>query len=94
MKLKRAVIVVSTWMLSVAVAAAAQSIAEENPPQSSPDLTAVEKAIKEKLESSNSPDLTAVEKATKEKLESSGSNKHQARPEPRSPSKSKKKQPD
>ena len=75
MKLKRAVILVSTWMLSVAVAAAAQSIAEENPPQSSPDLTAVEKAIKEKLESS-------------------GSNKHQARPEPRSPSKSKKKQPD
>ena len=46
MKLKRAVILVSTWMLSVAVAAAAQSIAEENPPQSSPDLTAVEKAIK------------------------------------------------
>ena len=68
---KRAVILISTWMLSVAVVAAAQIIAEENPPQ-------------------NSPDLTAVEKAIKEKLESSGSNKRQAHPEPRSPSKSKK----
>jgi hypothetical protein len=82
MKLKRAVILVCTWIFSVALAAAtAQSIAQESPPQTSPDLTAVEKAIKQKSESARSikaeetppqksPDLTAVEKGIKEKSES------------------------
>ena len=52
MKLKPAVILVCTWIFSVALAAAtAQSIAQESPPQTSPDLTAVENAIKQKLES-------------------------------------------
>jgi hypothetical protein len=55
MKLKRAVILVCTWIFSVALAAAtAQSVAQESPPQTSPDLTAVEKGIKQKSESAGS----------------------------------------
>ena len=53
MKLKRAVISVCTWTFSVVLAAAAQSIAAERPPQTSPDTTVLEKGIKEKLESAN-----------------------------------------
>jgi hypothetical protein len=54
MKLKRAVISVCTWIFSVVLAAAAaQSIAAERPPQTSPDTTVLEKGIKEKLESAN-----------------------------------------
>jgi hypothetical protein len=78
MKLKRTVISVCTWIISVALAAAAQSIAEERPPQSSPDTSALERGIKEKSESANpsipprqtSPDITPVDKATKQKLKS------------------------
>ena len=53
MKLKRAVISVCTWTFSVVLAAAAQSIAAERPPQTSPDTTVLERGIKEKLESAN-----------------------------------------
>ena len=53
MKLKRAVISVCTWTFSVLLAAAAQSIAEDRPPQTSPDTTVVDNAIKEKLESAS-----------------------------------------
>jgi hypothetical protein len=53
MKLKRAVISVCTWVFSVALAAAGQSIAAERPLQTSPDTSVVDKGIKEKLESAN-----------------------------------------
>jgi hypothetical protein len=78
MKLKRATLSVCTWIFIVALAAAAQSIAEEGPPQTSPETTVLEKGIKEKLESANpsipppqtSPSTAPVDKAIKEKLES------------------------
>jgi hypothetical protein len=44
-------ILVCTWIFTVARAAAAQSIAEERPPQTASDTTPLDKAIKEKSES-------------------------------------------
>jgi hypothetical protein len=81
MKIERAgVISFCTWIFCVVLAAAAQSIAEDRPPQTSPDTSEVEKGIKEKSESAKpsisspqtSPDTTAVDNAIKEKLESAG----------------------
>jgi hypothetical protein len=81
MKFKRAVISVCTWVFTVVLAAAAQSIAEERPPQTSPDTSVLEKGIKEKLKSAKSlgrastpprqtsPDTTPVDKAIKRKLD-------------------------
>jgi hypothetical protein len=79
MKIERAVVIsVCTWIFCVVLAAAAQSIAEDRPPQTSPDTSDVEKGIKEKSESAKpsisspqtSPDTTVVDNAIKEKLES------------------------
>jgi hypothetical protein len=92
MKLKRAVISVCTWTFSVVLAAAAQSIAAERPPQTSPDTTVLEKGIKEKLESAN-PDARrpSPSKASPSrsylKLEPVRSFRHGARLQPKSPSK-------
>jgi hypothetical protein len=81
MKFKRAVISVCTWIFTVVLAAAAQSIAEERPPQTSPDTSVLEKGIKGKLKSAKSlgrastpprqtsPDTTPVDKAIKRKLD-------------------------
>jgi hypothetical protein len=77
MKLERAGISVCTLVFSV-VLAAAQSSAEERPPQTSPDTTVLDKGMKEKSESATpsisprqrSPDTTTVDNAIKEKLES------------------------
>jgi hypothetical protein len=99
MKLKRAVILVCTCIFSAALAAAtAQSIAQESPPQTSPDLTAVEKGIKQKSESAGSlkyeahPEsrLPSKSKAppsrSHAKSESAWSSKHQAHSKARPPS--------
>ena len=94
MKLKRAVISVCTWTFSVVLAAAAQSIAAERPPQTSPDTTVLEKGIKEKLESANpdarrpSPSKGSPSRSYL-KLEPVRSFRHGARLQPKSPSKSK-----
>jgi hypothetical protein len=91
MKLKRAVITVCTWTFSVVLAAAAQSVAAERPPQTSPDTTVLEKGIKEKLESAN-PEarLPSPSKASPSrshlKLVPARSFRHGARPQPKSPS--------
>jgi hypothetical protein len=79
MKIERALVSpFCTWIFCVVLAAAAHSIAEDRPPQTSPDTSEVDKAIKEKSESAKpstsprqtSPDTTAVDKAIKEKLRS------------------------
>jgi hypothetical protein len=94
MNLKRAVISVCTWIFTVALAAAAQGIAEERPPQTSPDTSVVEKGIKEKLESANpearppSPSK-AFPTQSHSKSESPGSFKHRAHHESKSLSDSK-----
>ncbi len=81
MKIKRAVVIsVCTWIFCIVLAAAVQSIAEDRPPQTSPDTSEVEKGIKEKSESAKpsisspqtSPDTKAVDDAIKEKLEHLG----------------------
>jgi len=70
---------VCTWTLSVVLAAGAQSIAEERPPQTSPDTTVLDNGMKQKLESAKSlgpastpqqtsPDTSPVDKAIKQKL--------------------------
>jgi hypothetical protein len=51
MKSKRTMILVCTWIFTVARATAAQSIAEERPPQTAVDTTPLDKAMKEKSES-------------------------------------------
>jgi hypothetical protein len=92
MKLKRAVITVCTWTFSVVLAAAAQSVAAERPPQTSPDTTVLEKGIKEKLESANldarrpSPSKASPSRSYL-KLEPVRSFRHGARLQPKSPSK-------
>ena len=91
MKLRRAVISVCTWTFSVVLAAAAQSIAAERPPQTSPDTTVLEKGIKEKLESANpKARLPSPSKASPSpshlKLVPAKSFRHGARPQPKSPS--------
>jgi hypothetical protein len=79
MNIERAVVIsVCTWIFCVVLAAAAQSIAEDRPPKTSPDTSEVDKAIKKKSESAQpsisprqtSPDTSAVDKAIKEKLRS------------------------
>jgi hypothetical protein len=62
MKIKHVgVISVCMWIFCVVPAAAAQSIAEDAPPQTSPDTNEV-----------TSPDTKAVDDAIKEKLEAAG----------------------
>jgi len=52
MKIERAVVIsVCTLLFCVVLAAAAQLIAEERPPETSPDTSEVEKGIKQKSES-------------------------------------------
>ena len=51
MKSKQTMILVRTWIFTVALATAAQRIAEERPPQTAPDTTSLDKAMKEKSES-------------------------------------------
>jgi hypothetical protein len=79
MKSKRTTILVSTWIFTV-LATAAQSGAEERPPQKSPDTTVPDRAMKEKSESAKplgraapprqtAPNTIAVDKAIKRKLD-------------------------
>jgi hypothetical protein len=80
MKSKRTMIFICTWIFAVALATAAQSIAEERPPQTAPDTTSLDKAIKEKSETAKilgraatpprqtSPSTTPADKAIKRKL--------------------------
>jgi hypothetical protein len=97
MKIERAVVIsVCMWIFGVMLADAAQGIAEERPPQTSPDTSAVEKGIKEKSESAKpsisspqrSPDTTAVDNAMKEKLESGSTEAGPPSPLKASPSRS------
>jgi hypothetical protein len=81
MKSKRTMILVCTLIFAVARATAAQSIAEERPPQTAPDTTPLDKAMKEKSESAKirgraatpprqtSPNTTPADKAIKRKLD-------------------------
>jgi hypothetical protein len=79
------------WAFNVVLAAAAQSIAAERPPQTSPDTTVLEKGIKEKLESANpGARLPSPSKASPSrshlKLVPARSFRHGARPQPKSSS--------
>jgi hypothetical protein len=81
MKSKRTMILVCTWIFTVARATAAQSIAEERPPQTAPDTTPLDKAMKEKSESAKTlggavshprqtaPNTASGDKAIKRKLD-------------------------
>ena len=81
MKSKRTMILVCTWIFTVALATATQSIAEERPSQTAPDTTSLDEAMKEKSESAKtlgraatpprqtSPNTTPVDKAIKRKLD-------------------------
>jgi hypothetical protein len=80
MKSKRIMILFCAWIFTVALATAAQSIAEDSRPQTAPDTTSLDKAMKEKSESAKtlgraatpprqmSPNTEAVDKAVKRKL--------------------------
>jgi hypothetical protein len=60
MKSKRTIILVCSWIFTVAPATAAQSIAEERPPQTAPDTTPLDKAMKEKSESAKTSGRAAT----------------------------------